>query len=65
MNHAVCVQLEPDLARLCARICARTDSLLPAIHAFTRYWQNSRYCLVKTLRFETESDALKSMISQS
>jgi hypothetical protein len=40
-------------------------AFLLAIRAIARFGQDQRFSLVKTFRFETGSDVLKSMISQS
>jgi hypothetical protein len=41
------------------------SAFLLAIRNMARFRQNRRFAIVKTFRFATKSDVLKSMISQS
>ena len=59
------VQTAQSLARLCARICARTSDILLVNRECWDFALKGRFTLVKWLFFETQSDDLKAMISQS
>lgn len=49
----------------CARTCARTTTFLFVIRNMARFRQNRPFSFARAFRFETQSDVLKSMISQS
>jgi hypothetical protein len=57
--------LLPVSRHCCARICARMTAFLLTIRDKSAIPQGWHFPLVKMLDFETKSDVLKSMISQS
>ena len=58
-------RMGPSVARLCARICARTTVFLVVYREHESFREKSSFPLVNRLFFETKRNVLKSTISES